>query len=107
VRALARHADFDLRNPNRVRALVGIFSSRNSVHFHNAAGVGYAFLADIILALDPINPQVAARLVAPLCSWRRMDSPRQAKMRAELQRILDAARLSRNTREMAARGLAA
>ena len=107
VRALARHADFDLRNPNRVRALVGIFSSRNPVHFHNASGAGYAFLADIILALDPINPQVAARLVAPLCSWRRMDSPRQAKMRAELQRILDAARLSRNSREMAARGLAA
>jgi len=107
VRALAGHADFDLRNPNRVRALVGSFSSRNPVHFHNASGAGYAFLADIILALDPINPQVAARLVAPLCSWRRMDSPRQARMRAELQRILDAARLSRNTREMAARGLAA
>jgi aminopeptidase N len=107
VRALAAHVDFDLRNPNRVRALVGSFSSRNPVHFHSATGAGYAFLADTIRAFDPINPQVAARLVAPLCAWRRMDPARQAKMRAELQRILDAARLSRNTREMAARGLAA
>ena len=107
VRALAAHADFDLRNPNRVRALVGIFASRNPVHFHSASGAGYAFLADTILALDPINPQVAARLVAPLCPWRRMDPERQGKMRAELQRILAGARLSRNTHEMAARGLAA
>ncbi|MGC8517547.1 MAG: aminopeptidase N [Steroidobacteraceae bacterium] len=107
VRALAAHADFDLRNPNRVRALVGTFSSRNPVHFHSASGAGYAFLADIILALDPINPQVAARLVAPLCPWRRMDPERQGKMYAELQRILAGPRLSRNTHEMAARGLAA
>ncbi len=107
VRALAAHADFDLRNPNRVRALVGIFASRNPVHFHSASGAGYAFLADTILALDPINPQVAARLVAPLCPWRRMDPTRQDQMRAELQRILSATRLSRNTHEMAARGLAA
>lgn len=106
VRNLAAHADFDLRNPNCVRALVGSFSSRNPVRFHAASGEGYAFLADTILALDPLNPQVAARLVAPLGQWRRMDAGRQEKMRASLQRILDAPRLSRNTAEMAERTLA-
>ena len=64
------------------------------------------FLADIILALDPLNPQVAARLVAPLGQWRRMDTARQAKMRAALQRIFAAPRLSRNTGEMAGLSLA-
>src|SRR5262249_15111300 len=55
VRALARHPDFDLRNPNRVRALVGAFSAGNQVRFHDASGAGYRFLADIVVALDPIN----------------------------------------------------
>ena len=107
VRALAAHPDFDLRNPNRVRALVGSFAAANQVRFHAASGDGYRFLAETILALDPLNPQVAARLVSPLGQWRRMDAARQGAMRAALQRILDAAGLSRNTREMAGRSLAA
>ncbi len=106
VRALATHPDFDLRNPNRVRALVGSFCSGNQVRFHTATGGGYDFLKGIILALDPLNPQVAARLVAPLGQWRRMDTPRQEKMRAALQQILAASGLSRNTAEMAERSLA-
>ncbi len=107
VRRLAAHADFDLRNPNRVRALVWSFASGNPVRFHSASGAGYDFLAEIILALDPLNPQVAARLVTPLGQWQRMDTARQVKMRAALQRILDAPRLSRNTGETAGRSLAA
>ncbi|HET9107710.1 MAG TPA: aminopeptidase N [Steroidobacteraceae bacterium] len=106
VRRLAAHPDFDLRNPNRVRALMGSFCSGNQVRFHTASGAGYDFLADMILALDPLNPQVAARLIAPLGQWRRMDAGRQEKMRAALQRIADAPRLSRNTGEMAGRSLA-
>ena len=106
VRALAAHADFDLRNPNRVRALAGSFSIGNPVRFHVASGEGYEFLADIILAVDPLNPQVAAKLVAPLGQWRRMDRGRREKMRAALQRILGAPRLSRNTSETAGRSLA-
>ncbi|HVB68938.1 MAG TPA: aminopeptidase N [Acetobacteraceae bacterium] len=106
VRALAAHTDFDLRNPNRVRALVGSFSAGNPVRFHAASGDGYRFLADTILALDPMNPQVAARMVSPLGQWRRMDAGRQGVMRGELQRILEAAGLSRNTREMVGRSLA-
>ncbi len=107
MRKLAAHPDFDLRNPNRVRALVGSFASANQVRFHTASGEGYDFLADTILALDPLNPQAAARLVAPLGQWRRVDGARQEKMRAALQRIFDAPGLSRNTGEMAGRSLTA
>ncbi|HET8996104.1 MAG TPA: DUF3458 domain-containing protein, partial [Acetobacteraceae bacterium] len=106
VRALARHPDYDLRNPNRVRALVGSFAGGNPVAFHDAGGGGYRFLADTILALDPQNPQVAARMVSPLGQWRRVDPARQALMQAELRRILDTPRVSRNTGEMVSRSLA-
>ena len=67
---------------------------------------GYAFLAETIIALDPANRQIAARLVPPLGQWRRMDAERQAMMRAQLRRVLDAPGLSRNTQEMASRSLA-
>ncbi len=106
VRALSRHPDFDLRNPNRVRALVGSFSAGNQVRFHDPSGVGYTFLADTIIALDPTNAQVAARLVSPLGQWRRVDQSRRALMQAELRRILAVPALSRNTQEMAAKSLA-
>ena len=105
VRALAAHPDFDLRNPNRVRALVGSFSAGNQVRFHAASGDGYRFLAETILTLDPMNPQVAARMVSALGQWRRMDAARQALMRGELQRVAEAPGLSRNTREMVGRSL--
>jgi len=77
VRSLSAHADFDLRNPNRVRALVGAFAS-NQVRFHTPNGEGYRFLADIVIQLDPSNPQVAARIVGPLGQWRRMNAARRA-----------------------------
>jgi len=105
VRKLSEHADFDLRNPNRVRALVGSFAGGNPVRFHDASGGGYRFLADVIVALDPRNPQIAARMVSPLGQWRRYDAGRQALMRQELQRILDLPGLSRNTFEMASKSL--
>ena len=106
VRALSRHPDFDSRNPNRVRALVGSFSGANQVRFHHPSGTGYAFLADTIIALDPLNAQVAARLVSPLGQWRRVNVQRRALMQAELRRILAAPALSRNTQEMVAKSLA-
>jgi aminopeptidase N len=106
VRTLSRHADFDLRNPNRVRALVGSFSSGNQVRFHDPSGFGYAFLADTIITLDPMNAQVAARLVSPLGQWRRVDASRAALMQAELRRIVTVPGLSRNTLEMAEKSLA-
>jgi aminopeptidase N len=106
VRALARHPDYDLKNPNRVRALVASFASGNQVRFHDASGRGYGFLTDTIIQLDPVNTQIAARLVPPLGQWRRMDPARQALMKQELQRILDAPGLSKGTYEMASRSIA-
>ena len=100
VRKLAAHPDFDLRNPNRVRALVGAFAT-NQACFHDESGDGYRFLAEMILALDPLNPQVAARMVAPLGQWRRLEPRRAGLMRAALENILAAPALSRNTQEMA------
>jgi aminopeptidase N len=105
VRALSHHPDYDLRNPNRIRALVGSFAAGNPVRFHDATGGGYRFLADTIIALDPPNPQVAARMVSPLGQWRRVDPARQDLMKAELQRILDVPKLSANTHEMVSKSL--
>ncbi len=106
VRALRDHPDFTLHNPNRVRALAGAFSM-NQLHFHSADGAGYRFLADILLALDPINPQTAAKLLPPLGRWRRFDAARQKLMRAELERILAAPGLSKDVFEQASKSLAA
>jgi aminopeptidase N len=105
VLALKSHADFDLRNPNRIRALVGSFAG-NQVRFHDASGAGYQLYTDTIIELDPTNGQVAARMVSPLGQWRRFDAQRQILMKAELQRILDLPGLSRNTFEMASKSLA-
>lgn len=105
VRTLMAHPGFNMRNPNRVRALIGAFATANPVHFHAADGAGYRFLADQVLALDPINPQVAARLVKSLSRWKRFDEPRQQAMRAALKRIADTRGLSRDVYEIASRSL--
>jgi len=106
VTALTRHPAYDLRNPNRVRALIGAFSAANQVRFHTASGAGYRLLADTVIALDGLNGQTASRLVGPLGGWRRQDAKRQALMRTELERILASPRLSRLTGEKAGKALA-
>jgi aminopeptidase N len=105
VRGLLAHPAFDIRNPNKVRALIGAFVA-NQARFHDAAGAGYRFLADQVLALEPINPKVGARLIGPLGRWRRYDSRRQALMRAELERIVATPSLSRDVYEIASKSLA-
>ena len=105
VQALLKHPDFDLKNPNRLRALVGAFTG-NAVVFHDKSGAGYQLLADAVLQVDALNPQVAARLTTGLGTWRRFDDNRQAMMRAALERILAAEKLSHNTYEMASKALA-
>ncbi|MDN3567728.1 aminopeptidase N [Paeniroseomonas aquatica] len=105
VRALQAHPDFDLRNPNRARALIGAFASGNPQHFHAADGTGYRFLADAVIALDPINASMAARLISPLGMWRRQAPARAALMRRELRRILEVPKLSKGTFEKASKGL--
>jgi aminopeptidase N len=106
VKELARHPAFNRGNPNRWRALIGAFANGNRLHFHAASGEGYAFLADEVLAIDPSNPQLAARAVQPLGQWRRFDPARQALMKAQLQRIHDTKGLSTNTFEMVSKSLA-
>jgi aminopeptidase N len=105
VRRLRTHPAFTRANPNRVRALIGTFSQANPLHFHDAGGDGYAFLAEEVLALDGPNPTMAARLVQPFGQWRRYDAARQGLMRAALDRVLATPGLSPNTHEMAAKSL--
>lgn len=104
VRDLRQHPDFSFGNPNRVRSLAGAFSV-NQHAFHERQGGGYRFLGDIILALDPINPQTAAKLLPPLGRWRRFDEARQVLMKAELERILAAPGLSKDVFEQASKSL--
>ena len=89
-----------------MRALVGTFSQANQLRFHDGSGAGYVLLADEVIALDPINPTTAARLVQPLGSWRRHDETRQVLMRRELKRVLTTSDLSKNTYEMVTKSLA-
>ena len=105
VEALAKHPDFTLANPNRLRALVAAFSV-NQRAFNDASGRGYRFLADMILAEDKLNPQTAAKLVPPLGRWRRFDEGRAALMRAELERIVATQGLSKDVFEQASKSLA-
>ena len=104
VEELGRHKDFTLNNPNRVRALYGAFSG-NQWAFHHRSGKGYRLVADCILALDPINPQTAARLVPPLGRWKRFDAQRAALMQAQLQRILSRPGLSKDVMEQVRKSL--
>jgi aminopeptidase N len=105
-RALLDHPVFDIRSPNRVRALVGIFSTSNQLRFHDRSGAGYVFLADQVIAIDRLNAQLAARLIQPLGAWRRQDPVRQDAMKRELARLLAMPGLSRNSFEMASKSLA-
>jgi aminopeptidase N len=106
VRALARHADFDIRNPNRVRALVGSFCHHNQLRFHAADGAGYDFLAENVIQLDTLNPQVAARLARAMDRWRKFDPERQTRAQAVLERIGAHPGLSRDVTEVVSRALA-
>jgi len=101
---LLSHPDFDIRVPNRVRALVGAFT-QNQVRFHDAGGGGYSFLADQVLRLNAINPQIAARMVTPLTRWRRFDPARQELMKKELHRIMAEPNLVRDVHELVAKSV--
>jgi len=105
VRRLATHPDFNLANPNRARALVGTFAM-NQWAFHGEGGDAYRFLSDMILDIDRMNPQVAARLVPPLGRWRRFHEDRAKLMRGELERLLKDSKLSKDVYEQASKSLA-
>ena len=107
MQALTGHAAFSITNPNRVRSLVGAFCSGNPVRFHDPSGAGYRFLAERVLELDPLNPQVAARMLRIMSRWRRYDPARRELMRAQLERVLAAKTLSRDVYEIASKSLQA
>ena len=104
VRALLGHPDFDLLNPNKVRALVGNFANNNPVNFHRADGEGYRFLADIVLELNTRNPQIASRLLNPLTKWRNY-AGRDSLMREQLERLAETPDLSRDVFEVVSKSL--
>ncbi|OYW50437.1 MAG: aminopeptidase N [Novosphingobium sp. 28-62-57] len=106
VKALAAHPDFTLTNPNRVRALWMAYAV-NAQGFHREGGEGYRLIADLILKLDPINGNVAARFVPPLGRWKKVDETRAALMRAELERIAAEPSLSKDVREQVTKSLEA
>jgi aminopeptidase N len=102
---LMSHEAFNIRNPNKVYALIGGFRS-NQVRFHAADGAGYRFLADQVVMLDSLNPSVAARMSRGFDRWRKFDAGRQVHARAALERIRDARGLSTDTLEIVTRALA-
>ena len=106
VARLTAHPSFTIKNPNKVRALIGSFANSNQLRFHAGDGKGYRFVADKVLELDPINPQVAARMLGAFKSWREFDAKRRKLMQKELKRIASTEGLSRDVFEIATRTLA-
>ena len=103
VTALAGHPDFDWRNPNRFRALIGAFAAGNPAGFNRSDGGGYALVVDWLIRLDPVNPQTAARVAASFGAWTMLDPARRDLMRAELQRLGAANELSQDTGDIVGR----
>ena len=106
VRELMEHPAFTIKNPNKVRALVGAFAGQNLINFHAADGSGYRFLADLVIELNGFNPQIASRQLAPLTRWRKYDGARQSLMKAELERIRNSGELSSDVFEVVSKSLA-
>lgn len=105
VLQLFEHADFDIKNPNRVRSLLGAFCAANPVCFHDRSGFGYRLLGQYIETLNEINPQIASRLCLPLTRWKRFDDERQALMKQQLQRLMSLPKLSRDVSELVEKSL--
>ena len=105
VKRLREHPAFKLNNPNRVRSVIHSFCSNNPASFHQSDGSGYAFWAESVLALDPVNPQVAARLARALDRWRLFAQPYQAKMKAALEQVMACPTLSPDVKEVVSKAL--
>jgi len=106
VKQLMDHPSFDKNNPNKLRALIGGFCSRNAICFHDRSGKGYAFLSQRILELNDSNPQMASRLLAPLTRWKKYDDQRQQSMRQTLSTLLEHPALSKDVFEVVTKSLA-
>ncbi len=104
VSDLTAHESFSIKNPNKVRALIGAFCG-NTVNFHHISGSGYEFLTEYVLKLDALNPQISARLVSVFSLWRRYENSRQDLMKSQLERILASDGLSKDVYEIVAKSL--
>ncbi|RDI48804.1 aminopeptidase N [Aquicella lusitana] len=105
VRKLMQHEAFDIKNPNKVYSLIGTFGHRNAIRFHSLDGEGYAYLREAVHQLDKLNPQVAARMVKPLTTWKRYDKERQELMREQLELLLHDKKLSTDLYELVTKSL--
>jgi len=105
TRSLMAHDAFDIMNPNKVRALIGVFAMRNHTHFHRKKGDGYQFLAEQVIRLNTTNPQIAARLLTPMTKWKRHDELRQSLMKNELERVKAQPKLSKDVYEVVTKTL--
>ncbi len=105
LETLMRHPIFSLRNPNRLRAVLGAFTMDNMPGLHRGDGSGYRFIAEYILKIDQINGQMSARLAGSLARWRRYEPGRSQMMHAELERIAGAKTLSSNLYEVVSKSL--
>ena len=105
VKALTKHPAFSIKNPNKVRSLIGAFCNANPLRFHDASGAGYEFVADIIIKLDALNPQVAARMSNTFSQWRRYEKGLRDKMRVQMERIMGEEGLSRDVYEVMSKSL--
>ena len=105
IKKLMDHKLFDMKNPNKVRSLIGAFANGNPVNFHNADGSGYQFHADRVLELDKYNPQIASRLVRALMNWRQYEAGRSGLMREQLERIKGVEGLSGDVFEIVTKAL--
>jgi aminopeptidase N len=106
VRALTEHKAFSFANPNRVRSLIGAFAQSNPTQFNRPDGAGYDFLVDVVRRLDPANPQVAARMLGSMKSWRTLEAGRRARAETALRRIAAVENLSRDVADIVGRCLA-
>ncbi|WP_396433003.1 aminopeptidase N [Limnohabitans sp.] len=107
VRQLMLHADFSLRNPNRARSLISSYCSANPAAFHRLDAAGYVYWSDQVLALDAINPQVAARLARAMDRWSRLAEPYRSAAKVAIERVAAKADLSNDVREVISRALSA
>ncbi len=105
VEKLFEHVDFDIKNPNRVRSLLGMFCSANPLCFHEVSGFGYQLLGQYIETIDTMNPQIASRLCVPLTRWKRYSETRQILMKAQLQRLIALPELSSDVTELVEKSL--
>ncbi|MFV9615250.1 MAG: aminopeptidase N [Gammaproteobacteria bacterium] len=105
VKQLFEHKDFDIKNPNRVRSLLGAFCSANPTCFHDVSGFGYELLEEYIETIDAMNPQIASRLCVPLTRWKRYNETRQKLMKSALQRLISLPKLSNDVSELVEKSL--